>query len=103
MKTTSEAVEGHRQPTDYLAARESLHSIGKRYAGLPPAKRAAEILKTFRNDLEIRREIQASEALAKFKDRPTRTRILRLRRFIMKYDGTLAAKRAAQRLRSKRR
>lgn len=104
-KRALERIGQLREGPDYLAARETLRSLSKDYAGLPVAERAKELLAEFARDPKIKKEIAASMRLEKVFKRHDpnkashRKKLLRaLQSFRRKYDGTHAAERATKKV-----
>jgi thiol-disulfide isomerase/thioredoxin len=89
----------------YLLARATLEFVQKEWAGFTAAVAATDELKRFAKDSRIKKEIAASEALAKLESKYDPSRISQRRKlidalgkFAEKYRGTYAGEQAKKRL-----
>ena len=90
---------------DYLRARATLDAIKKDWRGFPAAVDADAELKRFAKSSVIKKEINASKALAKLEAKYDPSRISQrrklvegLRKFAAKYEGTYAGEQARKKL-----
>ena len=97
LETVKKAPKG----PDYYATEKRLKSIVKDFKGMPVAAEAAAILKEFKKDAKIKKEIGASKKLASLRKKYKLTKRsdqkklkTALSSFLRRYSGTVAADKA---------
>lgn len=100
-----ERVASYAAGPDYFAAEQKLETIEKDWKGFAAADKAEEVLKQFKKDSDIKKEIKAGKELAKLYEKYDASSMVQarklneaLQKFVKRYEGTHAAEQAKQKL-----